>query len=80
MYLHLGNNKILRSRSILGIFDCDSCTSSSDTKRFLTGAQAQKKLHSLTDDVPRSFIVTVEGEIYMSLLSSSALKGRSEGE
>jgi len=83
MYLHLGNNKIIRKKSIIGIFDSDNCTSSSDTKKFLTQAQKRGTLVSLTDDIPRSFIVT-DGEekgkpiVYMSLLSASALKGRSE--
>ena len=39
MYLHAGNDKIIRTKSIIGIFDMDNATQSADTRDFLRRAQ-----------------------------------------
>jgi len=76
MYLHLGNNKNIRQRSIIGIFDMDNATISQITRKFLSGIQKQKKLTAITGEIPKSFILTDDGCVYMSQISPSALKGR----
>ena len=80
MYLHIGNNKNIRERNIIGIFDADTATVSTITRRFLTGAEKQKRVESATDELPKSFILYEENKEYricFSQLSSSALLGRS---
>jgi hypothetical protein len=39
MYLHVGNNKNIREKSIIGIFDTDTSTVSTITRKFLSGAE-----------------------------------------
>ena len=39
MFLHVGNNKNIRVRNIIGIFDADNATISRDTKKYLKEAQ-----------------------------------------
>ena len=46
MYLHIGNNKIIRHRDIVGIFDLDNATVSSVSRAFLRQAQKSGKLIS----------------------------------
>ncbi len=76
MYLHIGNNKNVRESDIVGIFDADSATSGISAKRFLSFAQKQGRLISVTDDIPKSFVVMRDGTVYMCQLSSSSLRGR----
>lgn len=76
MYLHLGNNKNIRQRSVIGIFDMDNATISQITRKFLNGVQKQNKLTAITGEIPKSFILTDDGCVYMSQISPSALKGR----
>lgn len=81
MYLHVGNNKNIREKDIIGIFDMDMCTVSSITKKFLTDAQRNGLVVSAKDEIPKSFILYKENEKYMicfSQISTSALLGRTE--
>lgn len=76
MYLHLGNNKNIRQRSIIGIFDMDNATVSQITRKFLNGIQKKNRLTAVTGEIPKSFILTEDGSVYMSQISPSSLKGR----
>ena len=83
MYLHIGNSKNIRERDIIGIFDADTATVSAVTKKFLSGAQKKGLVEFATDEVPKSFLLyKKEGahRVVFSLLSVSALVGRSENE
>jgi len=77
MFLHIGNNKNLRQREVVGIFDSDTATVSPITKEFLKNKQRENKLFSASDELPKSFIVMANGEVWLSQLSTSALLGRS---
>lgn len=76
MYLHMGNNKSILRSNIIGIFDMDNSTVSQITRKFLSGIQKKNKLISVTGEIPKSFILTKDGSVYMSQISPSALKGR----
>ena len=82
MYLHVGNNKNIRISSILGIFDMDNSTVSAVTRKFLTVGQKKMTVESAGLEIPKSFVVYKEKNEYricFSQLSTSALKGRLEG-
>ena len=81
MYLHVGNNKNIREKDIIGIFDMDMCTVSSITKKFLSDAQRNDLVVSAKDEIPKSFVLYKENGKYMicfSQISTSALLGRTE--
>ena len=81
MYLHIGNNVILRKKQVLGIFDMDNCTVSGITRKFLSDAQREELVVSAKDEIPKSFILYKENGKYMicfSQISTSALLGRTE--
>ena len=82
MYVHIGNGKMLRVSDILGIFDTDNSTVSKNTRTWLTQNEKTGKLESATEEIPKSFILTMdengEEKIYFSQLSSSTLKTRVE--
>lgn len=81
MYVHAGNNRIIRTRDIIGIFDMDSATMTSATRDFLKKAEKEGRVITVKEDIPKSFIVTSdENKIYISQISSSALAGRVDGE
>jgi len=62
---------------VVGIFDSDTATVSPITKEFLKNKQRENKLFSASDELPKSFIVMANGEVWLSQLSTSALLGRS---
>ncbi|MBQ9129667.1 MAG: DUF370 domain-containing protein [Clostridia bacterium] len=80
MFLHVGNNKNIREREIIGIFDADTATVATTTRKFLSGAEKRGLVESASDEVPKSFVLYREGEgfaVCFSQLSTAALLGRS---
>ena len=81
MYLHLGGSFSVREKDVIGFFDLDNTTTSHLTRKFLERAEREGRLESLTDDIPKSFILCAEkggSKIYFSQLSSATLRGRAE--
>ena len=80
MYLHLGQNVMVRDGDILGIFDLDNTSWSFRTRRFLERAEREGRVAALGDDLPRSFVLVQRGDdgpmVYLTPLSPAALAGR----
>ena len=76
MYIHTGNNRLLRAETIIGIFDMDTSTVSAATKDFLSSAQREGRVILTMYDIPRSFILTADDMVTLSQLSTGALSGR----
>ena len=81
MFLHVGNNKNIRIKNVIGIFDMDNTTVSAVTRKYLTGKQKCGLVESAMEEIPKSFVLYLdEGEykICFSQLSTSSLMGRME--
>ena len=86
MFLHIGNGITVRQKDIIGIFDLDTASVSSLTKRFLTKAEKSGVLLDAAEgEIPRSFLLVSEKKqrnkeadisVKLSLISSAALKLR----
>ena len=80
MYLHVGNNQNIRIKSVIGIFDADSATFSSVTKKYLASAEAAKAVHFASVELPKSFVLYRDAKgkfrICFSQLSTASLVGR----
>ena len=80
MYLHLGQNTVVSSKTIIGIFDLDSTTVSKHTRTFLKKSEKEGKVITVSYELPKSFVLAGNKEsakIYISQLSSSTLLKRS---
>ena len=81
MYLHLGQNVVVPEASVIGVFDLDNTTGSHITRKFLGDAEKAGRIISVSDELPKSFVVCGEENemtIYLSQLSSLTLLKRSE--
>ena len=81
MYIHAGNNLVLNSKDIIGIFDIDNTTVSPRGRDFLPEAQKNGTLISSTEELPVSFIVTGKKngkKVYLSSLSPKVLGSRAK--
>lgn len=79
MYLHLGLDTVVRTESIIGIFDIENSTVSKASKRYLAKAQKEGRVVNVTPEMPKSFIVCSEKgrtTVYISQISSNTLKKR----
>ena len=80
MYLHAGNNKIIRTKSIIGIFDMDNATLGADTRTFLKKTEKAGDLEISKEEIPKSFILyekeTDRAAVCISQLSTVSLASR----
>ncbi|MEA4933920.1 MAG: DUF370 domain-containing protein [Lawsonibacter sp.] len=80
MYLHLGQSVVVPYKGILGIFDLDNASWAFKTREFLERAQMEGRVVSVSEDLPRSFILVGDETdlplVYVSQLSSATLLSR----
>lgn len=79
MYVHAGNNRMLRTREILGIFDMDTATMQPATRDYLRAAEKEGRMVNIREEIPKAFLVLCRGKrttVYVSPISTSALLGR----
>ena len=81
VFLHVGNNKSIKTEDIVGIFDMDTSTVSKVTRDFLTKAQKNGEVVNVTDEIPKSFILTCkkkerEPKVIISQLAVQTLNER----
>lgn len=79
MYLHLGNDVVIDSKSIVAMFDIDACTVSKKTREYLAAAEKNGRVINVSYELPRSFVVCKnngEERVYISQLSTKTLSKR----
>ncbi|MBQ4427416.1 MAG: DUF370 domain-containing protein [Oscillospiraceae bacterium] len=76
MYLYLGGNIIIHEQDIVGIFDLDNSSESKWTRRLLSEADREGRIVSSADELPRSFVLSRTGLVYLSVLSTETLRQR----
>lgn len=75
MYLHLGEDTVINSKKVLGIFDMDTSTVNKATRDYLEKAEKENKIIYVNFELPKSFVVT-DDKIYVSPLNTSTLLKR----
>ncbi len=58
MYLHLGQSTVIKTNTIIGIFDLDNTTFMKSTREYLNKAQKDGDVINVSDELPKSFTVT----------------------
>ncbi len=76
MMIHIGGGRVVRSGSILGVFDMDGRADSAVNRAFLKNAEKRGRTSTAGDDLPRTFVVT-DSEVIFTHISTSAIVGRS---
>ena len=83
MYLHLGQEVVVRHADIIGVFDMYNTTISPHTRDFLHQAEVGGQVTYVSMDLPKSFTVCApKGEkgahqVYISQIAPSTLRKRS---
>ncbi len=78
MYLHVGQSVVIHEDDIVGIFDLDNTSESKWTKRLLSEAEKEGRIVNASGDLPRSFVLSRLGMVYLSQISSATLKERAD--
>ncbi len=79
MFLHIGSDVVIPLRNVIAILDIDTTTLSKDSRDFLKTAEEEGFIETISDDLPRTFVITEEdkkSKIYLSPISSVTLQKR----
>ena len=79
MFLHIGVDTVIKTEDIIGIFDLDTSTVSKHTRKYLNMAQKSGRVITVTDDLPKSFVLTTEygfSRVHLTALSTQTLEKR----
>ena len=81
MYLHVGQNTVIRTGEIIGIFDMETSTLSQTTRQVLARAEKEGKVVNVSMEMPKSFLLcqNEKGEMtcYITQISTATLLKRS---
>ena len=84
MYLHLGQDTVIRDGDVVGVFDLEITSQSFRTRAYLNGAEKRREVESVTQELPKAFVVAAprhgkgRQRVYLTQLSSATLLRRSE--
>ena len=78
MYVDIDTDSLVNGDDVVGIFDLDNTTVNKFTNEFLNKMQAEGKIEYLVSDIPKSFILIIDGTVFVVELSSQILKKRFE--
>ena len=79
MYIDIATDFLVKDSDIEGIFALDNTTTAGrHTMNFLNEKQKEGKVTYLIKDIPKSFVVMNDGQVYVVELNSQILKKRFE--
>ena len=80
MFLHLGNDYMVNTKDVIGIFDIENTSVSKITKDFLNESSKNRRVVNCTYEMPKSFIVCLDKDftetVYISQMSCATLLKR----
>ncbi|NLJ30324.1 MAG: DUF370 domain-containing protein [Clostridiales bacterium] len=80
MYLHLGQDTVIKIQDIIGIFDMETSTIAKSTRSYLSNAQKTGRVVNVSMEMPKSFVLC-GGKggpvtVYITQISSTTLLKR----
>ena len=75
MYIHIGGDKAVLMKDIIGIMDIENTSTSSVTRNFLRKMEENGKIITTSYDLPKSVVVTSE-YVYITPVSPQTLEKR----
>lgn len=82
MYLHLGNDYLINTKDLIGIFDIENSSTSKNTKNYLNFASKNNMVVNVSYEMPKSFVVCLDEDfnerVYITQISCATLKKRYE--
>ncbi len=82
MFLHLGSDVVVNMADVIAILDLDVTSTSKITREFLSVAEDEGFVVNVSDDLPKSFVITEidkKSRVFVSPISSATLLKRARG-
>ncbi len=81
MFLHLGSDVVVNMADIIAILDLDVTSTSKITREFLAVAEDEGFVVNVSDDLPKSFVITEidkKSRVFVSPISTATLLKRAK--
>ncbi len=81
MYIHIGQETVIKKSEIVGIFDLDNTTVMAKTRDFLNKAEKKGQVKTVSYELPKTFIVCEKNgkrTVYITPISTATLLKRNE--
>lgn len=81
LYLHLGQETMIKTQDIIGIFDIENTSVSKFTKEFLSSSTKHQQIQNVSYEMPKSFIIcrnNAKTIVYISQISAQTLLKRAQ--
>jgi len=78
MYIHIGNNRIINDKRIIGIFDLDTTGVSDVTRKFLKQAENDGRIAICDDGLPKSAVLCDDDSLFLTRISSKVIARRQQ--
>ena len=81
LYLYLGQDTVVKTEEIVGIFDIENTSISQITREFLAAAQKEGTVSVVSPELPKSYVLCEQGgrrTVYLSQISPATLRKRAE--
>ena len=75
MFLYLGGDITVYSDDVIGVFDIEECSVSRTTADYLNSCQKKSQIVNISEDMPKSFIIT-DKITYISNVAHSTIVKR----
>ncbi len=82
MFLHLGSDVVVNLSDVIAILDLDVTSTSKITREFLAVAEDEGFVVNVSDDLPKSFVITEidkKSRVFVSPISTATLLKRAKG-
>ncbi len=80
MFLHIGQDTVVRGEEIIGIFDIENTTVTKNTRGFLAAAEKKGHTVAVSAELPKSFVVCRDKRgkerVFISQISTATLHKR----
>ena len=74
MFLHLGNDVLINTKNLIGIFDIEKSSISKHTKEYLSNAEKVNRVVNVSYEMPKSFIVCLDGDFNETVYEKEKVK------
>ena len=81
MYIHIGQETVIKKSEIVGIFDLDNTTVMAKTRDFLNKAEKNGQVITVSYELPKSFVICEKNgkkTVYITPISTATLLKRNE--
>ena len=83
MYIHIGQDVLINSNDIVGVFDIENTSTGKITKEFLNKLEQETNVVNVCQDLPKSFVVCknkTESYVYITQISPITIRKRIEND